>query len=90
MPRHLSLMSILKHSGYRLKFYIGSDPDFDNERLFLQQQGVDVLVGIDDYDNAYAKSPGSSWGYPDREVIGKFWKWTVEIHGSHTFRSSRP
>ena len=71
MPRHLSLMSILKHSGYRLKFYIGSDPDFDNERLFLRQQGVDVLVGIDDYDNTYAKSPGSSWGYPDREVMRK-------------------
>ena len=71
MPRHLSLMSILKHSGYRLKFYIGSDPDFDNERLFLQQQGVDVLVGIDDYDKTYAKSPGTSWGYPDREVMRK-------------------
>ena len=71
MPKHLSLMSILKHSGYRLKFYIGSDPDFDNERLFLQQQGVDVLVGIDDYDKTYAKSPGTSWGYPDREVMRK-------------------
>ena len=71
MPRHLSLMSILKHSGYRIKFYIGSDPDFDNERLFLQRQGVDVLVGIDDYDKTYEKSPGSSWGYPDREVMRK-------------------
>jgi uncharacterized sulfatase len=71
MPRHLSLMSILKHNGYRIKFYIGSDPDFDNERLFLQQQGVDVMVGIDDYDNNYAKSPGTSWGYPDRELMRK-------------------
>ncbi len=71
MPKHLSLMSILKHSGYRLKFYIGSDPDFDNERLFLQQQGVDVLVGIDDYDKTYMKSPGTTWGYPDREVMRK-------------------
>ena len=71
MPKHLSLMSILKHSGYRLKFYIGSDPDFDNERLFLQRQGVDVLVGIDDYDKTYMKSPGTTWGYPDREVMRK-------------------
>jgi uncharacterized sulfatase len=71
MPRHLSLMSILKHSGYRIKFYIGTDPDFDNERLFLQRQGVDVLVGINDYDKTYEKSPGSSWGYPDREVMRK-------------------
>jgi phosphoglycerol transferase MdoB-like AlkP superfamily enzyme len=71
MPKHLSLMSILKHNGYRLKFYIGGDPDFDNERLFLQRQGVDVLVGIDDYDKTYVKSPGTSWGYPDREVMRK-------------------
>jgi phosphoglycerol transferase MdoB-like AlkP superfamily enzyme len=71
MPKHLSLMSILKHSGYRIKFYIGSDPDFDNERLFLRQQGADVMVGIDDYDKHYTKSPGTSWGYPDREVMRK-------------------
>ena len=71
MPKHLSLMSILKHNGYRIKFYFGSDLDFDNERLFLQRQGVDVLVGIDDYDKKYAKSPGTSWGYPDRELMRK-------------------
>jgi len=71
MPKHLSLMRILKHSGYRIKFTIGSDPDFDNERLFLQQQGADVMVGIDDYDKNYTKSPGTSWGYPDREVMRK-------------------
>lgn len=71
MPRHLSLMSILKHNGYRLKFYFGSDPDFDNERLFLKKQGVDVLIGKDDYDSTYAPSPGSSWGYPDRELMRK-------------------
>ena len=71
MPKHLSLMSILKHNGYRIKFYFGSDLDFDNERLFLQRQGVDVLVGIDDYEKNYAKSPGTSWGYPDRELMRK-------------------
>jgi phosphoglycerol transferase MdoB-like AlkP superfamily enzyme len=71
MPRHLSLMSILKHSGYRLKYYFGADLNFDNERLFLQRQGVDVLIGIDDYDNKYAKSPRADWGYPDRELMRK-------------------
>jgi phosphoglycerol transferase MdoB-like AlkP superfamily enzyme len=71
MPKHLSLMSILKHNGYRIKFYFGSDLDFDNERLFLLRQGVDVLVGIDDYDKNYAKSPGTSWGYPDGELMRK-------------------
>jgi uncharacterized sulfatase len=71
MPKHLSLMSILKHSGYRIKFYYGSDLDFDNQRAFLLRQGVDVMVGMDDYDKNFAKSPGTSWGYPDREVMRK-------------------
>ncbi len=71
MPRHLSLMSILKHNGYRIKYYSGSDLDFDNERSFLKQQGVDVMVGVDDYDRNYAKSPDTSWGYPDRELMRK-------------------
>ena len=71
MPKHLSLMSILKHNGYRIKYYSGTDLDFDNERLFLQRQGADILVGINDYDNTYVKSPGTSWGYPDRELMRK-------------------
>lgn len=71
MPRHLSLMSILKHNGYRMKFYSGSDLDFDNQRFFLKQQGVDVLIGDDGYSNDYAKIPNSSWGYPDRELMRK-------------------
>jgi uncharacterized sulfatase len=71
MPMHHTLMSILKHNGYRVKFYFGSDLDFDNERAFLRRQGVDVMVGIDDYDASYARSPGTSWGYPDRELMRK-------------------
>jgi uncharacterized sulfatase len=70
-PKHLSLMSILRHSGYRIKFYYGSDLDFDNQRSFLLRQGVDVMIGMDDYGEQYAKSPGTSWGYPDRELMRK-------------------
>jgi len=64
-------MSILKHNGYRMKFYSGSDLDFDNQRFFLKQQGVNVLIGDDDYGHDYAKTPNSSWGYPDRELMRK-------------------
>lgn len=71
MPKHLSLMSILKHNGYRLRFYSGSDLDFDNQRLFLKQQGVDVLIGDDDYGHGYVKSQNTGWGYPDRELMRK-------------------
>lgn len=69
MPRHLSLMSILKHNGYRIKYCYGGDLNFDNHRLFLQRQGVDVMVGIDGFDKKYAKNPGTSWGYADREIM---------------------
>ncbi len=71
MPGHLSLMSILKHNGYRIKYYSGCDLDFDNERIFLKKQGVDVLIGVDDYGSHYVKSPDSGWGYPDRELMRK-------------------
>ena len=71
MPKHLSLLSILKHNGYRIKFYYGSDLNFDNQRSFLQRQGVDVMVGIDDFEKKYPKSPGTDWGYADRELMMK-------------------
>ena len=66
MPTHLSLLSILKHNGYRTKFYVGSDSafDLDNQRLFVTRQHVDVLVSEKDYDARYAKDPDTGWGYP--------------------------
>jgi hypothetical protein len=44
MPRHASLLSVLKSQGYRLKFYSGSKPAFDNEGSYLRRQGVDDVV----------------------------------------------
>ena len=72
MPAHDSLLSVLKAQGYRLKFYGGFDLDFDNERSFLRRQGVDVLLGRDDFGNGYVHSPGKdSWGYADRELVSR-------------------
>ncbi|MEO8224943.1 MAG: sulfatase-like hydrolase/transferase, partial [Gammaproteobacteria bacterium] len=56
MPAHTSLPAILKRQGYRLKFYCGTDLDFDNERLFLQKQRMDVLVGQDDFGPEFRRS----------------------------------
>jgi hypothetical protein len=44
MPRHASLLSVLKQQGYRLKFYSGSLPESDDEGRFLRQEGVDSVV----------------------------------------------
>ena len=69
MPAHATLLSVLKGQGYRLKFYYGADLDFDDERTFLQRQGVDVLVGENDFGAEYLLS--NSWGYADNELISR-------------------
>ncbi len=71
MPNHLTLFSILKHNGYRTGFYCAADLDFDNQRAFLERQHTDVMVGIDDFGAGYQRTPNSSWGYPDRELLRK-------------------
>lgn len=71
MPRALTLLSILKRNGYRTRFFCGTRLDFDNQGDFLQHQGVDLMVGIGDYDSSYYRLPGSAWGYADREILRK-------------------
>ncbi|MEK8022668.1 MAG: LTA synthase family protein [Candidatus Hydrogenedentota bacterium] len=76
MPPHHSLLSVLKVNGYRSAFIGGFDLDFDNQRAFLKRQGLDLMVGMNDMDSKFARSPGrassgASWGYADREVLMK-------------------
>jgi uncharacterized sulfatase len=71
MPRHLTLLSILKRNGYHTRFFCGTRLDFDNQGDFLRQQGIDLMVGIGDYDASYYRLPGSEWGYADREILRK-------------------
>ena len=67
MPAHATLLSVLKGQGYRLKFYAGTDLEFDNERAFLERQGVDVLMEKKDFGAGY--TPGNDWGYSDNELV---------------------
>lgn len=67
MPRHASLLSVLKAQGYRLKFYSGSNLEFDNEGLYLRQEGVDDFVSEQDYGPPARRS--NDWGYADGELV---------------------
>lgn len=67
LPRHASLLSILKSQDYRLRFYSGSNLEFDNEGLFLRRQGVDSLVSEKDFGPPYERS--NDWGYADRDLM---------------------
>ena len=72
MPPHAGLLSVLGQQGYALSFYSGWDANFDNERLYLEQQGVARIVDIGDYGPGYPRSPGAnSWGYADRELVAR-------------------
>jgi hypothetical protein len=67
MPRHQSLLSILKTQGYRLNYYSGSNLEFDNQGLFLRREGVDTFVSEADYKPPYQRS--NYWGYDDRALM---------------------
>ena len=69
MPAHDSLLSVLKDQGYRLKFYSGFDSDFDNESMFLKQQGVDVLVDMFNFGGGYRRA--NVWGYADDDLVSR-------------------
>jgi hypothetical protein len=67
LPRHASLLSVLKAQGYRLKFYSGSNLEFDNEGQYLRQEGVDTFVSERDYGAPARRS--NEWGYADGELV---------------------
>jgi phosphoglycerol transferase MdoB-like AlkP superfamily enzyme len=67
MPRHASLLSILKDQGYHLNYASGSNLEFDNQGLFLRREGVDSFVSEADYKPPYQRS--NYWGYDDRALM---------------------
>ncbi|MCF8319537.1 MAG: LTA synthase family protein, partial [Sphingobacteriaceae bacterium] len=72
MPKQLSLIRVLKKSGYRTSFMAGTNLQFDQQDVFLKNQGIDELIGKQHFSTKYVKmasnSAGESWGYPDREL----------------------
>ena len=71
MPPQAGLFNVLERQGYALRFYAGTDSDFDNERAYLRQQGVEHIVDIDGFGAGYRRNPHSSWGYDDSELISR-------------------
>jgi len=73
MPAHLSLLSLLKHNGYKTAFYYGGDAHFDNMDLFMQKNQVGAIRDIKSFPAGYRKLPaassGFSWGYGDKELF---------------------
>ena len=68
MPRHLSLVSLLRQQGYVTNYFTGGDGHFDFIDVFMERQRVGRFVDQTKYGSRYVKQPGEagfSWGYPD-------------------------
>lgn len=72
MPKHLSLLSLLKYNGYHTSFYYGGDSKFDNMQSFLQKNATDEINDEKSFPVGYTRLPapnGFSWGYNDKELF---------------------
>ena len=73
MPRHMSLVSLLKARGYATSYFTGTDGHFDMIDLFMGRQGVDSFIDASRFGPGYERQPagegGFSWGYGDRELF---------------------
>ncbi len=78
MPKHLSLLNILKNNSYNTSFYYGGDSHFDNMDIYLQKNSIDAINDEKTYPAGYTKLPpsssGFSWGYGDKEVFRRFFE----------------
>lgn len=71
MPAHAGLFNVLQRQGYHAAFYSGTDTSFDDERTFLQRQGVQAIVDLRTFGPGYQRNPFNEWGYADRELVSR-------------------
>lgn len=78
IPKHLSLLNILKTNGYNTAFYYGGDAEFDNMAAFLQANATDAIYDEKTFGTDYGKMPlsetGFSWGYGDSELFRRYFE----------------
>lgn len=75
MPRHLSMIRLLKENNYRVNFMYGGNKNFDKKDVFLEREQVDLIMDESKFGETYHKAAGDAsgftWGYPDGDVFRK-------------------
>lgn len=77
MPKHISLISLLRYNGYKTAFYYGGNAHFDNMDIFLNNSHIDHIYDEKTFSTNYNKLPteaGFSWGYGDKELFEKYFE----------------
>jgi lipoteichoic acid synthase len=71
-PDHHTLISILNDNGYQTNYFAGYDTRFDKLDVFLENQGIDLLINSsrfpDEYSTMDAIEGGFTWGYSDKDT----------------------
>jgi phosphoglycerol transferase MdoB-like AlkP superfamily enzyme len=75
LPKHNSLIRILKSNGYTTSYFCGDELNFDRKKNFLESNEIDHLIDVNRYGPEYVETQktaaGFSWGYPDHEIFKK-------------------
>lgn len=76
MPKHFSLLSLLKSNGYSSHFYYGGDSHFDNMDVYMKKNNISSINDLNNFPGGYEKMPSSSsgfsWGYGDKELFRRY------------------
>lgn len=73
-PNQYSLIDILKNNQYATNYYYGGWKYFDDVGFYLEQLGVESILGDEDFDDSKYTKPNSGngnmvWGYSDNDLF---------------------
>lgn len=75
LPRHLSLISVLRANGYYSSFFYGQGAWFHQKNRFLQYNNIDLLFDkgcfSDDYNKIIVGDDHFFWGYDDMDLYSQ-------------------
>jgi lipoteichoic acid synthase len=75
MPNHHSLISLLNGNDYHTGYFCGYSSTFDQLDVFLERNGIDLLMDATRFTSDYAKmdeiDDGFTWGYADHDVYDR-------------------
>lgn len=78
IPRHLSLLSILKSNGYHTSFFYGQGKWFHQKDRFFEYNHTDIIFDNEMYDSEYEKiivgDEKIFWGYNDKDLFSQSFK----------------
>jgi len=78
LPRHLSMVSVLKSNGYFTSFYYGQGAWFHKKDRFFSYNDIDLIIDNAKFSDSYEKiivgNDKFFWGYNDKDLFNQFFE----------------